>query len=57
MTLDAKTCSRSRVEGDKRTEDIEPRSYFPDASVDQTEARRGRAPTRIKFSCPEVHGM
>jgi hypothetical protein len=31
--------SRSRVEGDKCTEGIELRSYFPDASVDQTEAR------------------
>ena len=29
-------CSRSRVEGDKRTEGIELRSYFPGASVDQT---------------------
>ena len=34
--------NRSRVEGDKRTEGIEPRSYFPDASVDHTEARNAR---------------
>src|SRR5262245_39850037 len=33
--------SRSRVEGDKRTEDIEPRSYFPATSVDQTNGTRG----------------
>jgi hypothetical protein len=31
---------RSRVEGDKRTDSIGPRSDFPDASVDPTEARR-----------------
>jgi hypothetical protein len=31
--------NRSRVEGDTRTEPIEPRSDFLDASVDQTEAR------------------
>ena len=34
--------NRSRVEGDKRTDGVEPRSYFPDASVDQTEARNAR---------------
>src|SRR5262249_51191500 len=31
--------NRSRVECDRRTERIEPRSYFQDASVDHTEAR------------------
>jgi len=30
----------SRVEGDKSAGRIEPRSYFPDASVDPTEARK-----------------
>ncbi len=30
----------SRVNGDKRAERIEPRSYSPDASVDPTEARK-----------------
>src|SRR3954451_23734097 len=29
-------CNCSRAESDKRTEGIEPRSYFPDASVDPT---------------------
>jgi hypothetical protein len=32
--------NRSRVEGDKRTLSIEPRSYFPDAPVDPTEAAK-----------------
>jgi hypothetical protein len=31
--------NRSRVDGDKRTDGIAPRSDFPDASVDPTEAR------------------
>ena len=30
----------SRVDGDKRTVHIEPRSYSPDASVDQTDASK-----------------
>jgi hypothetical protein len=30
--------NRSRVKGNKRTERIGPRSYFPDASVDPTGA-------------------
>jgi hypothetical protein len=33
--------SRSRAEGDRRAESIEPRSDFLDASVDHTEARKG----------------
>jgi hypothetical protein len=32
------TSDRSRVEGDRSTDGIEPRSDFPDTSVDQTEA-------------------
>jgi hypothetical protein len=32
--------NRSRVEDDTRAESIEPRSDFPDASVDPTEARK-----------------
>ena len=36
----------SRVDGDKRTERIEPRSCSPDASVDHTEARK---PTVRRF--------
>ena len=31
---------RSRVEGENQTEGLEPRSEFPDASVDPTEARK-----------------
>jgi hypothetical protein len=31
--------SRSRGKGDERAEAIEPQSYFPDAPVDQTDAR------------------
>jgi hypothetical protein len=31
--------NRSRVKGDKSPEDTEPRSYFPDDSVDPTDAR------------------
>jgi hypothetical protein len=31
--------NRSRVDGNKRTDSVEPRSYLPDASVDQTDAR------------------
>src|SRR5262249_9599985 len=34
--------NRSRVEDDKRTEGIEPRSDLPDASVDPTEVRSAR---------------
>jgi hypothetical protein len=37
--LQAQNGNRSRVESDTRTERIKPRSYFPDASVDPTEAR------------------
>ncbi len=33
----------SRVDGDKRTDNIETRSYSPDASVDYTEARKSMA--------------
>src|SRR5262249_796704 len=33
-------CNRSRVEGNKRTEGVESRSDFPDASVDHTDARK-----------------
>ena len=46
----------SRVDGDKRIERIEPRSYSPDGSVDQTDVRG--APTRehhgwsFKFTAP-----
>jgi len=32
--------NRSRVEGDKRTESIEPRRCFPGASVEPTDARK-----------------
>jgi hypothetical protein len=32
--------NRSRVDGDKRTDNLESRSYSPDASVDPTEARK-----------------
>jgi hypothetical protein len=33
--------NRSRLDGNKRTEVIEPRRNFPDGSVDPTEARTG----------------
>ena len=42
----------SRVDGDKRTERIEPRSYSPDALVDPTDARNagGRRNNHTSFS-------
>ena len=40
----------SRVDGDKRTERIEPRSYSPDASVDPTEARNAATATPEDYS-------
>jgi hypothetical protein len=39
MTTVNACSNRSRVDGDKRTEDIEPRSDFSDALVDHTDAR------------------
>jgi hypothetical protein len=39
--------NRSRVDGDKRIDSIEPRSYLPDAWVDQTEARNSSNGGRI----------
>jgi hypothetical protein len=37
--LDPSTRNRSRIDAHKRTDSVEPRSYLPDASVDQTVAR------------------